>query len=380
MAEYVLTSRQSDGRLVTERIEAESGDRAVESLRQRGATQVVLHTDDVVAAVLRPSRDKETVSPGEWLRIRDAGQIGFLFIVVRRLYQVSWKVSVGVLAAVVARRWLACSWGIGDWMLTAWFAVPLLVAVLIMLRGASSSYRRLTEAASWGRWDEVLKRLATLRDRLPPHEFAVREAQALAGLGRLQEGLQILTPFADGSQVPQWMYWSRLAEVYGAARDHESALDSAERAATLAPENAAVLLGLANRLLIHHRDTHRARLLIERARSHKLSDITIPLATVIEGVVAHEEGREQEAIRRLEDALSGLKRFPGVMALAGAVSTQIWTYLALAYASSGDKVTALRCFRTAEPRLRALRHDELLSRCQEALGLRAEEEPEETGE
>ena len=46
--------------------------------------------------------------------------------------------------------------------------------------------------------------------------------------------------------------------------------------------------------------------------------------------------------------------------------------LALAHAASGDHEAAARHFRLAEPRLRALRYDDLLARCDKA-GLRLED-------
>jgi hypothetical protein len=64
---------------------------------------------------------------------------------------------------------------------------------------------------------------------------------------------------------------------------------------------------------------------------------------------------------------------PGGQVTTECVSdAKIHAYLALAHAARLDRETAVRYFRLAEPRMKALRQVELLSRCQKALGLPVE--------
>jgi len=56
---------------------------------------------------------------------------------------------------------------------------------------------------------------------------------------------------------------------------------------------------------------------------------------------------------------------------SGAAADILAARLALALAANGDLDAARKHFRQAEPRLRAIQHDKLLARCQQALGIAA---------
>jgi tetratricopeptide (TPR) repeat protein len=271
------------------------------------------------------------------------------------------------MAILLVRRGWGWPWNFGDWILLAMLFFPLVFALVIPIVGTRRRYNRLVEAASWGRWDEVLERLHALGSRVPPREAAARKAQALAGLGRIDEGLRVWAQFSDGSQVPYWMYLVRLSDLYSTARDRESAVAAIEKAAEVAPENPVVLLELAGVLLIFRNDKSRAGVLLNRVRSHKLSDAMVPMLAMVEGVLAIEEGRALDGISRLEESLAGLTIIHNP--LVGPVVAKIHAYLALAHAARRDLEAARQHFCLAEPRLRALREDELLLRCQEAIGL-----------
>jgi hypothetical protein len=107
--------------------------------------------------------------------------------------------------------------------------------------------------------------------------------------------------------------------------------------------------------------------LLERVRCHALSDVVVAVLANVEGMLAVEEGHAHEAIGRLEQSLNGFKtiRTPVV----GTVNAQTHGYLALAHAVCGDHEAAARHFRLAEPRLRALRQDDLLARCRQTIRL-----------
>jgi tetratricopeptide (TPR) repeat protein len=235
---------------------------------------------------------------------------------------------------------------------------------------SARSFRRLQEAISWGRWDEVLRKLASLRNRIPPDAAAFYEAQALAGLGRTDEGLRVWARFSGAPQLPDWMHWARLSEIYATAQDREAALAALERAAVLAPENPVVLLSLARTVLLFHKDTCRARVLLNAARSHELSDVMVSMLAMVEGMLGVEEGRAHEAIGRLEDSLTGITPLAHNPATGPGIAN-IHAYLALAHAAVRDLKSAEEHFRLAEPRLRALRQKEMLSRCHDILGLPA---------
>jgi tetratricopeptide (TPR) repeat protein len=268
---------------------------------------------------------------------------------------------------VLAFSLLSRSWGILQSFALMVMLAPFLIAFLMPLIGSVRRYPRVSQAASWGRWEEVLRLLSTLPKSVPAYSKALRHAEALAGLGRLDEALGVFEPFADNGEIPEWLYWLYRAEIYAVARHGNDVVRAVERAAALAPENSTVLIRCALSLLRFKRDTNRASELLTRARAHAISDLTAPVLEIAEGMLALETGDSVQARKRLESALAELKRLR-MGAPLGLVRDLAHAYLAIACAQVGEINMALYHFHRAAPRMRARGWDDLMQRCEHALG------------
>lgn len=368
MAEYILSGRTPGGRRTTQRIDAESADQAVEIFRDDGFTEIVLHTDDVAALYTRQSATDEMISPREFIEFRDRG--GFLhstFFIIRKIYIKTWGLSAGAILTMSFRRTSGMPWGPADYLSLTALAFPLVYAPLSQLRNPARRYHHLQDALAWGRWEEALRLLPLVSKRLPPEDTAFNAAKALAALGRLDEACQIVAPFADDPLIPKWLFHGRMADVYFAAREIERAIGCLEEAAADAPTNPTVLLDLANALLRYRQDVDRAETLLANAKSHAISDILVPVVAMIEGIIAFERRNAHEAREKLRAAFQGLSAFRGGTPLLGIILDMIRTYLSLAHAELGDMEAAKAEFHIAAPRLRALRIDQLIRRCERAI-------------
>jgi hypothetical protein len=366
--EYLLSARSLARKKVTERVEAASADAAVEILRQRGFTEIVLHTDDIGALFTQQSKREPHVTPKDYVGFRHLsgywGRVGFH---ARKLYAQSWQLKIPLLVLLIARRWMGARWGLTDYLTIGFLSMPLAFALIGQFNSRALRYHKVLELVAWGRWAEVLEQSGRLNGRLPEHEILWMQAKALAGLGRINEAIQLVAPIADDPTVPQWLYCSRLAGVYTAAEMRDEQLALNEKALDLAPENATLLIDTAMALLRYQLDTPRARQLLEQARSHALSDVLVPSADAVEGMLLLEEGRPQQANSKLLAGLKGLDRFRNATPLMGAIRDRFRAYLALSFAAMGDRSAAERELRLVEPRLRALKREDLLTRCQRAL-------------
>jgi tetratricopeptide (TPR) repeat protein len=256
-------------------------------------------------------------------------------------------------------------WDFWDVSGLAFLAVPPVWAMVAQFFHSGYRYNRLIQAASWGRWEEVLELLPDLQGRISPHEIAFRKAQALAGLGHLDEALDAVRPFGDGRQIPLWLYHARLALVYRFAGRLDEVVPCHERALEAAPDNTTVMVDLAVALLRYRRDVVRAQAVLERIRGRALSEISSIFLELAEGALALEQGDAREAVRRLERcfALAAPLRGNGMLDSALDVAHAL---LGLSHAALGEATAAEWHFRQAEPRLRALRSDDLLARCARA--------------
>jgi tetratricopeptide (TPR) repeat protein len=367
MPKYLLSGKDATDRSRTEAVTARSADDAVARFKARGYVDVVLHSDEVIAHLFQPDALKH-LTPRDYLAIGRASRWQFLWQMVVRLYRTQWWWFALMAALIVGRRVLDVPWDLLDSLAVVFLFMPLVIILFSELLSPSRKYERAMAYNAWGRWTEMLAILPSVRRVLSDAVYAFYEAKALAGLGRLDEALATVRPFADDPKTPAWLYWGQLADVFHAARLGDRAIDCGEKAVEHAPDNVTVLLDLAMSLLRYRRDAARARPLLEQALQHEISDMLRPFVFMVEGVLALEEGQSDRARPLLEESLKQAERFRHTTPLMGAAIDRIHTYLTLACAAQGDKTTAEKHFRIAEPRLRAFEANDLLERCRSALG------------
>jgi tetratricopeptide (TPR) repeat protein len=367
MPEYILTGRTRGGRRLTEIVVAESADEAVRVFHDDGFTDIVLHTDDNAARFLKPSEALKTFSPRDYIGFRTRGRVGCVLFLARKLYVQSWWAYAFCAVALAGRWWLWADFGVIDSVAVVFFFFPVLFAAYAELTGKVVPYRRALKAALHGRWEDVGRHMRRVRLPLPSFERPFREAQALAGMGRLDEALDHFRPVADDPAVPHHMYWTYKALIFQTAREREKALDCLARAVELAPDNPVALIDYALALLTVRSDVAKARELLTRARQHALSDVSTPLCEFAEGVLALKDRRPAEAVPLFESASAGISPFTAGNPAIGIVIARIQANLALAHAAVGDHEAARREYRKAAPILAP--HDALeLARCREVLG------------
>jgi hypothetical protein len=366
MSEYLFTGCNSDGKRVTERVEADSADAAVRLLTDRGFLDIVLHTDDVGTRYTRHKDVERLISPREYIRFRSMSKWRHFLYMVDKLYRMCWVVDLGAVAFLALRWKSGWPFGLLDILALVILLLPLPFAIVVLIVPSRRQYDRLVDAACWARWEEVLRLLPKLPAAVAADERAFRKATALAGMGRLAEALEVVKPLATDAEFPGWLYWGRLSSVYRAARDDEQAFVCLERSAELAPENATVLVDLALALLRDKRDVARAGEIVQRVKQHALSDIAVHFLHAAEGMLALEKGKPYEARELFERALAGLSSLTSPA--TGPTIDRLHAYLCLAEAGVGNYESARRHVDQATPRLKALGQDDLLARCEAALG------------
>src|SRR5262245_7321238 len=371
MPKYMLTGKNAGGRAVTEVVPATTADAAVDRFKARGFTDVVVHSDEVIGHLFKPEVLGDHLSPKDYLALGRVSRAGFIWRVIAQMYRSQWWLFLVVVALFVGRRVLEAPWGVIDYVAVLFLFSPVIIVVLAELFSPSRKFERAMAYGSWAEWEEMLAALPACRAMVPAPQYAFFEAKALAGLGRLDEALERVRPFADDRNTPAWLYWGQLADVFVTAKMPDRVIECGEKALEAAPVNVTVLLDLAMSLLRYRRDAAAARPLLERAREHAISDLIAPFLVMAEGILALEERRPERARPLLEESLRLAIPLRHTTAMMGSAIDRIHTYLCLACAANGDLPAAEAHFRTAEPRLRAFAADDLIERCEAALGERA---------
>jgi tetratricopeptide (TPR) repeat protein len=369
MPEYLLSGTDADGRSVTESVVAPSADEAVQRYRARGYADVVLHSDEVMGHLLDP-RVLEHMTPRDYLALGRVSRFGFVLRTIWRLYRQQWYLFALMALLLIGRRVMEAPWDILDNLGLALFFMPPVFVLLGEVVSPSRKFERAMSFAAWGRWAQMLAALPAVRSVVPEMQFAFFEAKALAGLGRLDEAMEKVRPYADDPDTPPWLYWGSLADMFTAAHLGDRAIEALQKAHEHASDNVTILIDLALCRLRYRRDAAGARPLLEEARRHEVPEPLVPFLLAAEGMLALEERRPEDARRLLEESLQRSEPLRHMSPLLGAAIDRTHAYLCLACAAAGDVVSAARHFRQAEPRMRAFGAEDLLERCRAALGER----------
>jgi tetratricopeptide (TPR) repeat protein len=369
MPKYLVSGKDYRDHRVTAAVNAPNADEAVRRFSARGFVDVTLHSDEVIAHLFKP-KVLEHLTPRDYLAIGRVSRLGFMWRLVVRLYRAQFWVFVLGIALIVGRRILEVPWDVIDTLAVGMLTSPIVIVLFSELFNPSRKYERAMAYNAWGRWADMLAALPSVRRHISPAVYAFHEAKALAGLGRLDDALEIVRPFADDHKTPAWLYWGQLADVFNAAKKPDRVIECGEKAVEHAPDNVTVLIDLAMSLLRYRRDTVRARELLDRAREHAISDVLRPFLIMAEGVLALEEKHPERARPLLEEAIIEAQRFRNASPLVGSAIDRMHTYLALACAALGDHAAAEEHYRIAEPRLRAFDATDMIDRCEAVLGKR----------
>lgn len=376
MPHYFYTATAPSGKRKTQCIQAASAQEAVHELETDEYQEIVLHTDDFAAALseLMPQKvsTKGPITPADHVALRNIGNWGAFLMMLKKLYQrmllilVCWGIfsfALNFVSKAGSDRLVRHLILVTVSLTVLAFVISVKTVVLMPAR----KYKRVLEDTYWGRWDEVLKRLPPLHNKMPGVEFAARKAVALAGLGKLDEALTVMEPFSDPSKIPHWLYLSRLADVYETGGQLDRSLECRLQAYEADIGNSAMQLSYANALLRMDRDLQRAGQLVEELEQQPLSDQQETILPLVKGLLELNRGNYREAVNQCTEAVNRLKPYIANQAYSRLYADNARAYTAIALAELGEREEAERLFQSALPRLEALNATQAIERYQQAV-------------
>ncbi len=358
MPDFYYTATDQTGKRITGTMKAASSQAVILKLESADYSNVILHTDDFAAALseMMPAKVKTdgNFTASDYIEARTLTNVGFFRFLLKKLYwQLRWIFLI--LSILIFLNW-RFSQSIVFFVSVFFLLIlmPLGTAFWATLFSPTRKYNNMLEAFSWGRWNDVLEILPKLRKHSPAIELSGRKASALAALGRLDEGLEIMEPYANHPEIPPWMYFTRLAEVYEYAHEHERSLECRSQAHADAPENSTVLLGYANTLLKLNKDPQLAQKLIQEAKQQQLSDMLEMILPLIQGLLELNLGQPRLAFHLFVEGQKRLEPRLQSQPVARLYSDVGRAYAAIALAELGENEQAATLFQLALPRLQAL--------------------------
>ena len=377
MATYLWKGVDRFGTERFERVEAESAREAKEKLEVGGFTQLRLHSDEIVAAA---KEGVEQASDPEYrVQLTAQEEIERFGQPPPGLWESWWgNVCASPKSALLSLAVLVYGLYVGSkWMVAIPVVGFLFYPVVFYWLGLPTRiYEQLNRAKVWHRWTEVqaccgrLERVMRwVRMGPPAWEIARCRGQALAAMGRLEEGLQEFARHETDPLLPKGMYHSFQAGIHDAARSFDQAVELRARSVESMPDNMSLKVDLAMGYVQRKRDPARAKAILETVDPELVVEFGRPWLQLIRGLIALEEGDLAGARELFKGALAGFEPYSGAPLVLGVqLLTKSYLCLALALDAVSDRAQARELYKEVGTFLEAVREVELLGRIRTALG------------
>lgn len=347
---YVWTAQDRSGVKIVREVRADNIESSKKILVDEGCINLALHEDDIIAAAHGGFPDKVqflgeeiTVTGADRLKHMDKPRMSYLQSIRETIADDKGLFLVGISAGAVG----------------LWFGYHFVIWIFVALSLAWISFRvwmsipmiwfeNLNKARDWHRWEEVLSLVRdadSIRKRhfmmVPQVEVTRANAQALVGLGRVEEGIALYQQCEGQPGCPSWMYKAMVGGLYSLARQYHKSV-AYSLAAIAENPTPSLFIDLANQY-IRLKDIVNARAALAKAQEGTLVEIAKPFVLRSKGVIAYLEGDHVAAKENLSAALVLHEAAHNQPFRDGNISITR-TFLAAVCAKQGDARTAREHF------------------------------------
>ena len=370
---FLWKGKDPQGTVRSERITAENAQAAKAHLVDKGWTNLELVTDEISASA------RAGIEAADWMceePVTPNQELAFFEGKGPTMFTTWWdglkqsKSTILILAALFAwglygnSRWLMIFGGAG--LLFIVFLVP---GLHLFFATSMRQYSRLNRFKVWGMWNEVLDCVEQLRKSSRLTRIGVGDveltrcrAQALAGLGRLDDAVAEFAKLENSPKLPRFLYLSHLSSIYDVAKAYEQSMACRQEAAVEKPDNSSVWIDIAYGYVRGMNQPAKARAALERAQQYEITGLGKAYLPFLQGVICWRERNFAEAKANLEKALAGFGPFKHNDLVIGLILLAK-SYLCAVHSALGNSSDAKRLLRETEQFLIANREDELLHAC-----------------
>lgn len=315
MTNYVWKAKDHSGKPVVREVMANTAAESKSVLAADGYTDLVLFEDDVAATAAEQMDagkmfgEPIVVTATDRVKQSTKPQLNLWRALLEGVLQSKGLIIIlGALAGFLLYRqnYFGALLAVGAIILWLLFVVCLSLPAIY--------YNKLHRAVDWHRWEEVLELVGKLEAnrkinfiKVPQVELTRNRAKALAGLGRVEEGLAEYKKCDGQPGCPSWLHKAFVAGIYDTAKQYDKAIEY-----TLLSledkENPSMYPDLAYRLARFKRDAVNARKALEKAENAVLPEYAKPFLLRSRGWICYLEHNFVEARKAFEESIDYMER------------------------------------------------------------------------
>ncbi|MFZ6643122.1 hypothetical protein ACO0LL_25610 [Undibacterium sp. TC4M20W] len=367
MYAFKFTAKDSQDRIVTDRVEASSIEAAYDKLEKQAYRDIRVIDSQKTAVNLDNvnSRLRLRTSAYHELQLQKKSS---LVVTLAMLY----ANNAGIWGPILV-WWVIATAILGGQSVGALIPALLFVIHLLWFIWAITPtvlYHRALDARTMLRWKEVERTMhfmarwkSWFKTPISNHEIIFRLASAEAGQGRLDAALARLEPLKGDHTLEPGLYERKLASVYFVTGQFQQVAIAQQAAYKLKP-NLANTVDLATTLVRRLDNTEGAALLMEEIEGAKQSDLQRVFVLYCQGLIRLKNNEAKEALDLLTLSLELSKDFGSPTMKSIVVEIQV--HLALALCACQRHQDAAPLFSAARPFIEIWKDTDLLRLCDQA--------------
>jgi hypothetical protein len=363
MSTFLFTAVNRDGKSVTERVEAENLSQARYKLELHNYSEITFYESELSSESDSLFEEKHIKAKQQNLQ----NQVGYqydtsltrYFINLFKASAIYWLLIVGSFLFVQNIITLLILGG--SLMVTGYLSIPVII------------FNRLNEAHGWGRngqvrfWSFLAKFFnPVVYVKIPEFEIDSYLSCVDAREGKMEAALQRIKKYEHEPNITKRMFYLKLIRLYSNAGDFDKVLSLLEESLNAGNVYPEELLDYALCLARRHKQTSRAKGVLEKVFDRELTAMANLFIPYCQGIIEVEDGNYSQAEFYLKQASKELEPFEKNTFLIG-LKSEVNAFLAMALGNQGEKDEAARLYEEAKPYLLAVRENELLERCESIL-------------
>ena len=363
MPKFLFTAVDRNGKSITERVEAGNLSQARYKLELNNYSEIAFYESELAHDVNNLFEKKQIENqhkfPKQQVALQYDTTLTSTFLNIFKYTFFWWLILL--YNVLTDFSFFTFAWLGGSILVIAYFVLPTII------------FNRLYEAHCWNKNKEVrfwsntgrwFNKIAVVK--IPYLELDTHLGCADAREGRVKTAVERIVKYKNDSKVSERLYKMALIRIYGNARDFDKVLCLYEDSFAQGDYNFEELLDYAICLARRHKQTSRARNVLEKFFEYETTVLTKLFALYCQGVIEIEDKNFLQAEFYLQRAVKELEPFSKNSYLVG-LRSEVKAFLALALFNNGQTDNAKKLYDEAKPYLIAVNENDLLQRCEAIL-------------